>query len=460
MRVRPKTSGWNGGRTAVRALSLFALVGVAVPCAPASFAQGSEVEQLEFEKLRGMPRLMGELDHLEVYGDLTHISPAVFDELLVKSGPNTMAPLLRLLDGTDESGSLAISEVRLALLESVLAEYPTWVLGELGGTAAADATDHRRVLAALAVLEARGGADDLALARGLVHTHDPEQRPDRSLLRAYEAALTAILNRDQRALRELEQDWSEWPDNLWISTVKAVGGAGSPAALELLVWLLRDAQGAHEFLVQQIGRVADATRLPGDFALHSVLIDYATGQDSGLRREACLTLGKLQCAEAVQVLIGRLDDEHLGVREAAFWSLKAITGKNMKPDPERWSSWYAAEERWWRDEFHEVRAKLTDDDLAVVGVAIRELGRRKLRRQELAEELLPLLDDEREGVVCMTIAGLGALGSAVAVEPLIEQLEAESPQVRQLALRALSSITGRDDLPAERRSWTDPWRRN
>jgi HEAT repeat protein len=464
MRGRHGADDRRGWRAAARALSLFAVAGVVL--VPFTLAQDSvpeqaeQSEQAELEKLRGAPRLLGELDQLEVYGELTHMAPARFDELLEKSGANTMVPLLELLSGLEVSESTPLTQSRMQMLDEVLGVYPDWVVSELGGDAASTPNDHRRVIAALAVLESRGGANDLSTARELVDPRDPEQRPDRTLLRAYESALTAALNRDQRAVRVLEDAWSDWPENLWTSTVKAVGGAGSPAALDLLVWLLQDAEGSHEFLVQQIGRVAEASRLPGDFGLHSMLIDYAGGQGAGLRREACVTLGKLQCSEAVQVLISRLDDPHAGVRAAAFWSLQAITGKNMKPEPSRWYSWYAGEERWWRDEFHELRDQLDNEDPAVVGVAIRELGRRKLRRHELAEELLPLLDDEREGVVCMTIAGLGALGSAVAVEPLTGRLDSDSEQVRELALRALSSITGRDDLPAERRSWADPWRRN
>ncbi|MCA8979120.1 MAG: HEAT repeat domain-containing protein [Planctomycetes bacterium] len=436
--------------------SLILLGGGFVPSASASESTSGESSREELDKLRGLPRFVGEYDRLERDGELSRLSSAAFDELLVRSGSGTVRELIAALDG---SADPAFSELRSSALDAALDEYPAWVVRELRGITAGGARPTRRVLDALVVLELRGGAGELETARELVDPHDPEQRPDRGCLRAYEAAMTAMLSRDRRAIRVLEDDWDKWPENLWIATVKSVGGAGSSAALDLLTWLLQDAQGTHEFLVQQIGRVGESSSLPGDFALHSTLIDLASSQQPGLRREACMTLGKLQCSEAIDTLIAGLGDSSPGVRDAALWSLQTITGKNMKPEIERWRSWYAVEVRWWRDEFPALQEKLHSDDVAVVGVAIRELGRRKLRRHELATELVPLLDDPREGVVCMTIAGLGALGSAVAVEPLVEQLDAEPREVRDLALRALQSITGRDDLPAEKQAWSGSWQR-
>lgn len=442
------------------ALFLGAFDGGFVSIAQASSVQESAAqdpgELAELEKLRGLPRFSGELEHLERYGELTRLSPSALDKLLAAAGPGCMRQVIEALETPEDP---VFSEARSVLVDRALGDYPAWVVSELRGVGAGSMQSSRRSTDALVVLELRGGAADLVTLRELVDPRDPEQRPDRVHLRAYETALSAILNRDRRAVRVLEDDWSEWPGSLWISTVKAVGGAGSPATLDLLTWLLQDADGTHAFLVQQIGRVAETSRLPGDFALHSVLIDYTSSQDAGLRREACVTLGKLQCSEAIDTLIARLNDPHAGVRESALWSLQTITGKSMKPELGRWRSWYAGEARWWRDDFPELREKLDAEDIAVVGLAIRELGRRKLRRHELAELLVPLLEDPREGVVCMTIAGLGALGSAVAVEPLIESLGSESEAVRNLALKALSSITGRKDLPAEQQAWSDPWRR-
>lgn len=438
-------------------LSLMLLGGGLAPAVSAAGMQGEATPREELDKLRGLARFVGEYELLECDGELTRLSSAALDELLAAGGPSTVRGVIAALSG---AGDPVLSELRASVVDDALGEYPGWVVREQRGVGGDSTQASRRIIDALAVLELRGGAADLATARELVDPRDPEQRPDRSFLRAYESAMTAMLNRDRRAVRKLEEDWDQWPGNLWISTVKSVGGAGSPAALDLLTWLLHDADGTHEFLVQQLGRVAESSRLPGDFGLHSTLIEFLTSQNSGLRREACMTLGKLQCSESVDDLIARLNDPHAGVRDAALWSLQAITGKSMKPELERWRSWYAGESRWWRDDFQALRDQLNSEDPALVGVAIRELGRRKLRRHELARELIPLLDDPREGVVCMTIAGLGALGSAVAVEPLVESLGSDSQSVRELAAKALSSITGRDDLPAEQQAWSDPWRRN
>jgi len=257
----------------------------------------------------------------------------------------------------------------------------------------------------------------------------------------------------------LEEKWDDWPQSLWTATVRALGAVPRSSALDFLTWLLRDADGTQMFLVQQVGRVAEATHSSADYELQAMLIGYCDSMDASLRREACMTLGKLQCAEGLDALIDRLSDQKSAVREAAYWSLQEITGKRMKAEPVRWRAWYSTEEAWWRHEFADARAGLYSDDLAVVGAAIRSIGGRKLRRNDLAVELLPLLEDNRKEVVCMAIAGLGALGSAVAVDSLVELLESDLPSVRQLALQALRSITGRKDLPADRDAWVDPWQR-
>lgn len=422
--------------------------------------QAEEQDSAKLAKLRGVPRFLGELDQLERYGELQRLTSNALDRLLDQSGAGTVPALLRALSSADGNGDTPISEARRGLIDAALTAYPDWVVGELRGSGSGSASTTRRIHDALQVLEAQGGAPDLATVRELVDPHDPEARLERGLMRAYETALTAMLKRDQRAVRQLADDWDDWPDNLWIPTVKSVGGSSNAAGLDLLIWLLRDAEGTQEFLVQQIGRVVESAHLPGDFALHSTLIQFADSQNAALRREACVTLGKLQCAEAIEMLIDRLTDPHSSVRESAIWSLHGITGKSLKAEPERWRLWHESEARWWRDEYRAIYENLSSDDPAVIGVAIRELGRRKLHRHELARDLLPLLDDPRESVQCMTIAGLGALGSAVAVEPLAQLLDSEFAEVRKLALQALESITGRSDLPADRSAWSNPWQRS
>ena len=406
-------------------------------------------------ELRGLPRVAAELDQLERSGELVRLAPHDLARILELSGHGTMS---RLLESLDASGGVPSTEVawttaRRALLDGALAEYPAWVASEVAPTGTRPGRLTRLVGETYVLLAQRGGAAELELARDLVAPHDPDERPDRALLRAYEAALRGMLGRDRRALRLLEDHWDEWPESLWLSTVKAVGGAESTEALDFLTWLLQDAEGTHLFLVQQIGRVAERAGMQGDFALHSLLIGTAASMDASLRRESCMTLGRLHCSEALGELIDLLQDDNAGVRDAAYWAVREITGKSMKAEPARWQRWYAGEERWWRDEFAGVREDLHADDLATVGVAVRAIGGRKLHRRELAAELIPLLEDRRVEVVRMTIAGLGALGSMTAVDPLVVLLEAEDAAVRGLALQALHSITGRRDLPPERAAW-------
>lgn len=453
--TRPLDSRSRALRSLRTGLALAALCASSVVASPALAGDGAASERSEaasIEDLTGFERLVAELDLLERDGRRARVAPHVFDEWLDRAGPRALPELLHELDATE-----ALDEHRWALFSRAVDEYPAWAADQLR-TGGGDAlTALRRALNGLALLEARGGADDLDVLRGLALGSHDDERPERRVERAYERALAAVLSRDARAVRVLEDRWDDHAGVLWVATVKAVGGAPHQASLDLLTWLLRDAEGTQAFLVQQIGRVAERSRLPGDFALHMMLMQYAEELDAGLRRDARMTLGKLQCSEALDVLIAGLEDDDAGVREASYWALQEITGKRMKAEPVRWRAWYAAEERWWRDEFRELHQDLASEDVAVVGVAIREMGSRKLRRHELAAELVPLLEDDRAGVVKMTVAGLGALGSAVAVEPLLPLLDSDDEALRELTLRVLRSITGRDDLPAERAAWKARW---
>lgn len=442
-----------GAILAALCASSFSLATPGAYADPATQAAGDAEPSIE--DLRGMDRLEAELERFERDGRRASIPSNRFDEWLDAAGPRAIHELLRVLDEDTE-----LDEHHWSIFMRAVDEYPAWAADSLRGGSDDAARATGRALDAFAVLEARGGADDLPVLRGVALGGDAEARPDRRVERAFERALQAVLTRDPRAVRVLEDQWDDHEGVLWVATVKAVGGAPHEESLDLLTWLLRDAEGTHQYLVQQVGRVAERSRLPGDFALHMMLMQYAEEMNPGLRRDARMTLGKLQCSEALDVLISGLEDEDAGVREASYWALQEITGKRMKAEPDRWRAWYAAEERWWRDDFADLRAALSSDDVAEVGVAIRAIGGRKLRRHELAQELLPLLEDRRAGVVKMTVAGLGALGSAVAVEPLVELLDAPDPELRDLAWRVLRSITGRDDLPAERAAWTARWTAN
>lgn len=423
-----------------------------------SWQQGIS-DSAPLEDLRGLPRVLGELERLERDGNRTRLEPHRLDGWLEDAGPRALPELLvatgaedrdRRADDEVDSSEL-LDERRTALFTASLSDHPRWAWDELPS-----AEPGRRVRVArraLIVLAAFGGAAELELTRDLALPLEQDERPKRSLLRAYESALGSMLRRDRRALRQLEDRFEEWPESLWTSTVKAVGSTANGEALDLLTWLLHDSEGTHVFLVQQIGRVAESSGLPGDFGLHSMLVQHANGMDSSLRREACVALGKLRCSDAIDDLIGLLTDADQGVSASAYWALQRITGKSMKGEPDRWRAWYAEEQRWWRESFPEHRENLESEDIAVVGSAIRAIGGRKLRRHELATTLLPLMEDRREPVVGMTIAALGALGSAVAVEPLVDLLASDSDELRGLAHRTLTAITGRDELPPEPAAW-------
>jgi HEAT repeat protein len=63
-------------------------------------------------------------------------------------------------------------------------------------------------------------------------------------------------------------------------------------------------------------------------------------QTLGIRKEACLVLGRINCKAAVRELINLLEEKDEGLAANAYWALRRITGQILKPDPEVWEFWW------------------------------------------------------------------------------------------------------------------------
>lgn len=68
-------------------------------------------------------------------------------------------------------------------------------------------------------------------------------------------------------------------------------------------------------------------------------IEDLRSPDASVRREAALTLGRLERTDAVPALIEALRDPEEPVRQAALAALQRLTGEDFGDDPERWTEW-------------------------------------------------------------------------------------------------------------------------
>jgi hypothetical protein len=90
-----------------------------------------------------------------------------------------------------------------------------------------------------------------------------------------------------------------------------------------------------------------------------------------------------------------------------------------------------------------LQEELHSTDLALVMDALRRYAERRTFRDELAGDLLPLLDGMEDDLVVLTCEVLARLRSGVAIPRLADLRESVSPRVAEASTRALEKITGR-----------------
>ena len=459
-REPPRESVGLAGALLVSAL----LLGTPALGAPTSPSTRSTEQSAEDEQpcTTGLDRVLEELEKAR------RIDTESLATALLISGPRGPGELFAALDqpsavdpfdGESVEAS-RIDDLKRERLERALATLPRWVLER---RRRGDVTPRRMALEAklaIAVIENRGDRQSLAIAIELVTPEDPTERPDRHLAAGFERAVSRLLQRDPEAISRIEDDFQKIPRALMPTMLRAVGAAPSSSALSFLGERLDEAPELELIVLAQIGRVAAALRTPCAERVQTAVLMHLMSADPALRREACLTAGRMECLNAVSDLIDLLRDKDGGVRSNAHWALERLTGKSLAAEPDRWRTWYWNETRWWQEEAPALIDQVRSDDPTQISAAMRKFSSHKLHRHELAKELVSLLDYENDSVVRQACAALGVLRSSVAVPGLAKALDHPTAEVRQGAHQALKTITERHDLPAEREAWAQPWTRS
>ena len=315
------------------------------------------------------------------------------------------------------------------------------------------ASDRSARLLALRVLGAVGIAatiehlGPLALVQG-------EEEPPPGLEDALREAVARILRNAPEAFDRLPQVLRSSPPALHAALISAAGDSGDPRALALLANALAFRPELAPLATAQVLRVGRSPRLELNKALIERLRWLLDSDQPGLCRSVVLALGELRDCDSIPLLIDLVDSSDTGLAQNAVWALQRATGLTFGASSERWRHWYAQETAWFAHEERAVLRDLAARNPAKVSQALREIGRRRTRRDELAVEVLEVLERAEPNLRAQACDTLGQLDCELALPALVERLERDIPYCSQAAWRALGAICGLD-LPAEGRAWRE-----
>lgn len=227
--------------------------------------------------------------------------------------------------------------------------------------------------------------------------------------------------------------------------VRALGNVDTESSFRTLSNLLGLTHRLDLFILTTMGRVAHNSTLPADERVLGRVREYKASTNPALICEALLILGRIEDAGSVETMIEHLGHEDTNVRKAAHWSLKRMSGLNLRAEAKRWRMWHKDEAEWWNDHSQKVFNWLRSHSVLERKRGIAVISKRHLMRHELALKLVPLLRDPEESVAAQAARALSILNSPRAIPGLREVLEHPSELVRTSAANALLAL-GVEDL--------------
>lgn len=305
-------------------------------------------------------------------------------------------------------------------------------------------------LAVLAFVHVRGHARDVQLACDAVRAH----AADDVVAGAFEAALAALLARDESAIGGLGAALGAAPQPLRERFVRALEAAGGRDAAETLATWAEAHRDLRRSALARLGRLAAKLDQPHPPQIVAPVRRILESGEPDALPEAVLCAGKLEDALAIPALIALLEHFHAGVRIDAHWALRRITGLDLPPTPARWTAWYAEEETFWLDHALPTWEALASPDRGVRMKALGQVSKLRLRRHVVAGHLAPAVLHDDEAFAVLVARELGRLRSPLAREALLAALETGSGERAAAAGKALRAIEGLD-LPDDAAAWRD-----
>lgn len=159
-------------------------------------------------------------------------------------------------------------------------------------------------------------------------------------------------------------------------------------------------------------------------------------------RAVYAALGTLDEGDACPALIGSLDSDDKGLRDAAWGALRKISGLSLQADRQPWENWFEQESTWFETTRSEQRTNLASENMAEVVAALRSYCEHRLFKRELTRDLLPMLDSQEPVMRELACQTLGQIRSPAAVRGLLEVLSDPEPSVQKAAREALHMILG------------------
>ncbi len=233
---------------------------------------------------------------------------------------------------------------------------------------------------------------------------------------------------------------------------RALADTGAAQSLPILVQRLGTVAIEDPILLAEIARGSRSVPLPPEIGVREGLRTYLHSDQAVLIQAATTSLGNLEDAGAVLELVAQLSHPDSFVREASHEALCRITGEKLMPDRERWTTWYAAESDWYKR-----RAAACIEDLrtgvgARKSLAIAEISKHALYREEFTTHVLRMLPQASEALQRQGICALGVMGSSGAVPYLEAQAADLNVDLAALAREALQRIRERRPQVEKRRT--------
>ena len=369
------------------------------------------------------------------------ISLKEFADELTKLGHSVVPSLLRYLcdERLDDEMFYLLTDVIIKVLGDTAVSYTCQFLDCESGTVR---------LTIIRILERIGNKEALtALLRPLSGSRT-------RMIEAAEKAIVAVLKRqpDNQELFNMlgEAAISTKDISKKVRIISCLGFSGSRLAVPVLLGFTAD----WEIRIRKAAITTLVILGFDDTAVLTAIRRFLQDKDFQLRREAALSLGKLQDIESVENLIALLNDEKKGVRGSAHYSLRQMTGQNFPPNSERWKVWWDNESKKHNEHRDALLKQLRQGNKKEMLDAMHGLTGIRLGKKRIVAALLEFLSHGDPVVRVEACKALAAMKARKAVPELIERLDDPDESLKKAVHEALFSITG-EKLPPDKKAWQD-----
>jgi HEAT repeat protein len=353
-------------------------------------------------------------------------------------GPDAIPVLLGILG--DGSSPFAAQE---ASIVAALKRFDrTQLLPPILRATSADAPARVRA-ASIEALGAVGDRRDLPLVCKIASPSATNDDLDPLVEPALRRATAEILLRDFGSYLAIQDLLRSQLSATRLCLYRALADTGAAQSLPILVQRLGADALEDAILLTEIARDSRSVPLPPEIGVREGLRVYLHSDQPVLIQAATASLGNLEDANVVPDLVAQLSHPDSLVRETSHAALCRITGEKLMPDRERWTAWYLSESDWYKK-----RAAGCIEDLRT-GIAVRknlaiaEMSKHALYREEFTVHVLRMLPHESEALQRQGICALGIMGSSSAVPYLEAQASDSNAELASAAREALQRIRER-----------------